>query len=381
MQRFLYILGIVLTVSVGCGSQKGSNALSTACPANKSKNKAVTASNLDAGSGIVLKNKDDPALGMGYWDATGTSSNGTKVTRRCTINLTKHPSRPDLVRVFTAKHCNFAPESNEFATAVSTFHLWANGGYFAVPVEFELREEFAAFASAGAPLLQAAGGESGADKWSRETGIGAAAQCKLETTANMQSLSAGQRLACASTSDLVNLDARISVPEKYKTLYTQVLEAVAKRNENILVLPARERELFNAVQSTGNVQANLPTTLQEMAYLFNANFCAAPVGHQVTFRKTDIPFARLPWCSNALVRESIVSAIKEKIPKQLFDSYMKDIIDMPYDADYSPSSKIVALHNKIWVCSIGSLDQVQPDKASSFNSCDRGSFQNLMWRR
>jgi len=190
----------------------------------------------------------------------------------------------------------------------------------------------------------------------------------------------GHRLACVSAADLVILEARVNVPEKYKLIFAEILNAVSSRSSNLSGINARDRELLVALQSAKNAQLLLGHALRELAFGFNANFCAAPAGHKVTLRKENDPLWQGPWCKNPTAREFLIADIRLRLSEELYTEHMKSIIEMPASTDYSDSSAIVALHDQIWGCHIENLNQIQPNKAASLNACDRARFKRLMWQ-
>ena len=379
--RFIHFgLGSLVLMVSGCSSKQSSNGLNSLCPSSDPTNKAPAQLNLARGTELRLKDPSDPAIGMGYWDMNSTKADGTPVSRRCTVSIRPHPTLADAVLVFTAKHCNYDPQSHEFANAKSTFKLWANGGYFDVGVDFLNKKDIGDFSAALAPLVNAMDPDFSA-KWEGETSSSGTQKCQLITTEKQQQLSSGYRLACTSAVDLLHLDAKLIVPEKYKNLIDEMIRILGTRGMGIASLNARDQELLVGFQRSDNLQVTGSATLRELAYALNVNFCAAPDGHRVTMRKASHPLYRGPWCSNPAARTYAALLAKTRIPVAMYDKHMKRIIEQPASSDFSDTSEIAALHDEIFGCHISSLNDVHSERVELFNSCDRGHFKKLMGQR
>jgi hypothetical protein len=377
--RFIHFgLGSLVLMVSGCSSKQSSNGLNSLCPSSK-PTLPPALSNLSVRPPALLKDPSDPALGMGYWDMNSTKADGTPVSRRCTMTFIPHSTKTDAILLFGAKHCSFSPQSAEFANAKSTLKIWANGGYFEVGVDFLDKLEFSNFSAAFSPLLTAAGADAAA-KWEGEIGTNGTQQCQGATTAVQPEVRLGHRVACTSGTDLVNLDAKLVIPEKDRRLFDEIMNELSARTQFLNAMDVRDRELLKAFQRADNLQVGLPHRLREMAYLFNANFCAAPAEHKVTMRKAANPLTRGPWCSNQIMRDFLVAQVKQKIPA-LYDQHMKAIVEQPTSADFSDSSAIVRLHDQIFGCHLFTLNDVQPDQVEFLNQCDVGHFKKLMWQR
>jgi len=113
-------------------------------------------------------------------------------------NSKNNPSKPDTLVLFTATHCNFPPESVEFANAKTTLQVWGNSGYFSVPVSIEGQNQLGEFARTGAPYLEQYGGVKALSKWSRETSEGASLGVSSQNTREHQrhGFRAGQACLC-----------------------------------------------------------------------------------------------------------------------------------------------------------------------------------------
>lgn len=379
---------VALVLVVGCSSASDATRQTVNC--NKSSGLNLTedpSSERDLFMSPALpylKDANDPALGISYIDFESTNALGEAVSRRCTAKFKKHPSKPDTLVLFTATHCNFPPESVEFANAKTTLQVWGNSGYFSVPVTIEGQNQLGEFARTGAPYLEQYGGVKALSKWSRETSEGASLECQARTSENTSVMVSGQdRLACASEKDFVVLSAQYALPEKYKFLFQQILESVEKRNSNLSVLTQRDRDLFAHSERSRTANENASRGLREMAYSMNINFCNLPEGSPLTLRKGSIPINTGQLCTavkNPDLRKVLIAKLESTL-KDLYTVHMKEIVEQGVNADTSAESQLFKWHKSIWGCNISSLDQIDVSSTSLLNECDLGRSGALLWRR
>jgi hypothetical protein len=388
MKRHGYSTLVAIGLMMGCSSASEATRQSVNC--NKSSVQRLVedsppANVLNLDTGIpVLKDPDDLSLGIAYLDFDSSNALGEKVSRRCTARFKGHPVKADSLLLFSATHCNFPPESVEFANAKTTLQIWGNSGYFSVPVTIEGQNQLGEFARTGAPYLEQYGGVKALSKWSRETSEGASLECQARTSENTSVMVSGQdRLACASESDFVILVAQYSPTEKYKVLFQQILESVEKRNSNLSVLTQRDRDLFAHSERSRTANENASRGLREMAYSMNINFCNLPEGSPLTLRKGSIPINTGQLCTavkNPDLRKVLIAKLESTL-KDLYTVHMKEIVEQGVNADTSAESQLFKWHKSIWGCNISSLDQIDVSSTSLLNECDLGRSGALLWRR
>lgn len=383
-----YTLHLISAVSplifVGCGASSGRAVVASGCT---SKNKtSKTSSNLSTNvlksDFDELKNPNDPALGLAYWDIKTKDASGNPQSRRCTATFRKHPdsSKAVVFQIFTAKHCGYPPETVEFANSTSQLQIWVNGGYFTADLLLESQKQFSVFSSTNASLLLKYGGLKGVSRWSEEGNSDGTTECKTKSATLMQSwqgISNQKRVACFSEDDLVVLNASIKVPEKYSVLFQKVIGVLETRGKALESLNPRDRELIALRDHFLNINSLLPEALREMAYAVNINFCNAPEGHKVTLRKEFEPVFR-GVCER---RDLLISMAKAQL-SEYYDSLIKPIAEQPESNDYSDSSEIVRIHKSVYGCQITSLDQVDLTRSRNlFTSCERKFVLDQLWEK
>lgn len=285
-----------------------------------------------------------------------------------------------MFQIFTAKHCGYAPESVEFANSKNQLQIWVNGGYFPAELVLESQNEFSVFSSSNASLLLQYGGVKGLSRWSREANSDGTSECKIKSNAMMQTwpnLTETKRAACFSEDDLVLLNARIQVPEKFSVLFRKLVSALETRSKVLESLSARDRDLLSLQEHFLNINSLLPEALREMAYAVNINFCKAPAGHKVTLRKDFEPIFK-GVCER---RDILISMAKDQLT-EYYDSLIKPIAEQPESNDYSDSSEIVRIHRSVYGCQISSLDEVDLSRSRSlFTSCERKFILDRLWEK
>jgi len=188
------------------------------------------------------------------------------------------------------------------------------------------------------------------------------------------------RLACVSNKELLIIDARYSVSDKYKTLMTQVLNAVEVKRSHLSFLPSKDNNQIEHVEKLMSLGVVIPSVLMTLAYSANINFCNAPLNHPITLQEDNSKIST-KFCNvinEPIARAVLISDLKSKLTPDLYQKYVKDILEQERIDDYSTDSQIYKWYQMTWGCKINSLDELDLSQETMSN-CDAQRVKTLYW--
>ncbi|NBW80744.1 hypothetical protein EBR21_03225, partial [bacterium] len=341
------------------------------------------ASNLAAVSG-------DAGVGSGYLDISTKTNAGVADSRRCTMHVRPIDSTDSVVRIWTAGHCFFDPQTDKFQNSTYKAQIYYKGGYFPADVKLEGVAELAKFSTAFSSALNFPGLDTMLPGFKgqifaalpSQTGNNCIDDEKLFVGSKIPSGSR-KTVACFARSEMRGFKATLNLSAVGKTYVTEVLKILRSREQAAYAkLDAKTASQLKAYMDAHHAERRRTADLRSLAFMLNKRICdlyaTNPTSTELIDPKTNMmesvavcqTFPGLP----TTIRELVISKFSDPniIPAD-DNTKMKQYYD---DA----TTNVQALKLKTAGCNTFSIDSL-PSSNEAMTPCDLTNLSGTVWNR
>jgi len=382
--RSLFTVG-AFALLVGCSAASQTSTTSAMCSKNgtTSTKRTISNSNAQTRSSLNLSlqstdvNSVQAAFGTGFIDITSTNSANSAVSKRCTMSLRPLDKSENRVRIWTAGHCFYDPQTVEFRNSKYSLSIFLDGGYFTVPLTIDGFQEFANFSKyfdtlLNNPLLPVP--ENFTQVISNALPRATTQVCVDEESKFRTALGGKTKnIACFSRNEMRGLTGILTTNSSTVPLLKRVLTALRDRENAVLSrLDVETKKIFDAYVMSHGWEARRVSDLRSVSYLINKQFCSATPEERPASDAIGAP----PDSAVACVLRTIILAELQKI----LSAKDFQIINLIAEDETTP---LVELRKKTMGCNQILVDGRVPDgyDLSQATPCDMGDFSVLTWRR
>lgn len=382
--RSWFSLG-ALALLVGCSAASQTSTMSAMCSKNgtastkrtNSNSNAVTRSSLTLSLQATDVNSIQPAYGTGFIDITSTNSANAPISKRCTMSIRPLNESENRVRVWTAGHCFFEPQTVEFRNSKYSLSVYLNGGYFSVPFTIDGFQEFANFSKyfdslLSSPLLPVPQGfkEILSNALPRAT-----TQVCVDEEAKFRSGlgTKAKNIACFSRNEMRGLSGVVTTNSTTAPLLKKVLTALRERENAVLSqLDAETKKSFNAYVVSHSWEQRRVSDLRSISYIINKQFCSATAAERPQ-----------PDAAGAPPDSALACPLRSVILGEIAKLLSPADLDMVNSIAEDETTPLVELRRKTMGCNQILLDGRVPEgyDLNQATPCDMGDFSVLTWRR
>ena len=384
-----------LLLMVGCGAAtSGNGTQSRTC----SKNPAVTTNKTGTGStssltlGLTSSSSAQPAIGTGFIDISTKDKDNKPLSRRCTMSIRPIDANDTVVRIWTAGHCSYNPQTAEFRNSKFTLQVYLDGGYFSVPAVLNDGETMANFSKVfdqylNNPLVSVAVPSEYLEQLKSQINNAlpnSTSQVCLDEEVKFRSQlgSKAKNVACFNRNEMRGLKSTITVDAKTGPLLKKVLATLRDQENQVMgKFDFAFKKIINSYIIAHSSEQRRLADLRSISYLINKKFCSTPPaerpkdengreesGYACMMRDTDgllLKTLKLP---------SIVDELQKNLPPADF-AIAKDIFD-------DESTELTALRKATRGCSDVSVNNLSIDQdLEKLTPCDMGNISNSFWRK
>ncbi len=356
---------VLLVVAVACSSGSQSNTL--CLPASG----ATVASNLALN--LSPAQPQLSANGTGFIDIETKDAAGTPQQKRCTMTLRPVDKSNTSVRVWTAGHCAYDPQTIEFRNSKYTLRVFYKKGYFSVPVEFDGFASLSKFAE----FLDGSLVKSAVPDLDRHLGsaMPSAADdvCSEQESKFRERLgSAAKNIACFSRNEMRGLKAQLRPSENVKVLLKTVLDETRAQESAVMSsLDENLKKQINAYLMAHMTELRRVSDLRSVSYFLNKQFCDAS------------PDSRPPaddgtkdndsGCSD-FIRATALQQIEAGLAAEDF-AVIKTVVE-------DETTPLPELRKKTLGCNFVDIDNITSvTDLSALTPCDMGDLSKSFWRK
>lgn len=382
-----------LFVAVGCGAESASRAQSQGsnCP----KSPVAGGGKSGGNSTLNLTNTQPSALtvdggiGTGYLDISTTNKDGKKYSRRCTVHLRPIDSSNSVVRLWTAGHCFFDPQTVEFQNSTYKAQIYLSGGYFSAAVAIEGFSELSKFSKAVSFFLNLTNipeATSIVAQTFQALPSGTGQQCIDEGNIFKGSLSTAKSIACFARGEVRGFKAKLSLSEKTSPHMKRVMDSLRARESVALAkLDASSKKQLEYYQAAHFAEVRRLADLRSLAFALNKRICDVyesnnkseidPELYDASQKKYD----SVSMCGTQLgqtYRDLIVNQLSQSGTLPDSDlSMMKQYWEVP-----SGGQTLQTLRARAMSCNVTNIATVT-QSADQLTPCDMGNLAAQGWEK
>ena len=380
-----------LLLMVGCGAAtSGNGTQSRTC----SKNPAVTTNKTGTGStssltlGLTSSSSAQPAIGTGFIDISTKDKDNKPLSRRCTMSIRPIDANDTVVRIWTAGHCSYNPQTAEFRNSKFTLQVYLDGGYFSVPAVLNDGETMANFSKVfdqylNNPLVSVAVPSEYLEQLKSQINNAlpnSTSQVCLDEEVKFRSQlgSKAKNVACFNRNEMRGLKSTITVDAKTGPLLKKVLATLRDQENQVMgKFDFAFKKIINSYIIAHSSEQRRLADLRSISYLINKKYCStAPAdrpkdenrleesGYACMLR--DTKFLE-PLGLNSIVDELKILGDDFAIAKDIFDD---------------ESTELTALRKATRGCSGVSVNNLSIDQdLEKLTPCEMGNISDTFWRK
>jgi hypothetical protein len=296
------------------------------------------------------------------------------------------------VRIWTAGHCSYNPQTAEFRNSKFTLQVYLDGGYFSVPAVLNDGETMANFSKVfdqylNNPLVSVAVPSEYLDQLKGQISNAlpnSTSQVCLDEEVKFRSQlgSKAKNVACFNRNEMRGLKSTITVDAKTAPLLKKVLATLRDQENQVMgKFDFAFKKIINSYIIAHSSEQRRLADLRSISYLINKKYCSTPSaerpkdetgreesGYACMMRDTDgllLKTLKLP---------SIVDELQKNLPPADF-AIAKDIFD-------DETTDLVTLRKATRGCSDVSINNLSIDQdLEKLTPCDMGNISNSFWKK
>jgi hypothetical protein len=354
---------LLLVVAAACSSGSQSNTLCV--PTSGTTVASNLAMNLSPAQPQLTAN------GTGFIDIETKDDAGTPQRKRCTMTLRPADESNTSVRVWTAGHCAYDPQTVEFKNSTYTLKVFYKNGYFSVPVEFDGFASLSKFADfVNGSLVRAAVPDLDRHLGSAMPSAADDRCVKQEEKFRVQLGTSAKNIACFSRNEMRGLKAQLRPTENVKVLLKTVLDELRIQESAVMSgLDGDLKKRLNAYLTAHMTEQRRVSDLRSVAYLLNKQFCNATPDARPAGDNGNVDIA-----TGCNFRASALSQLETGLSKQDF-SVIKAVVD-------DETTPLQELRNKTMGCNYVSVENITSvTDLSALTPCDMGNLSDTFWKK
>jgi hypothetical protein len=393
--RRLIAAGALLLI-VGCSAtstsrsqNQGANCPKSPVAGNGKSGRDNASLNLSFGGSSQLTDDNDSGIGTGYLDISTKNLAGEKESRRCTVHLRPIDSSNSVVRLWTAGHCFFDPQTVEFQNSTYTAQIYLNGGYFSAAVDLEGIPELGKFSKAVVAFLGLANIPE------INTIVGETFQALPSATGQnciddgnifKGNLSNAKSVACFARSEVRGFKAKLSLSEKTSPHMKRVMDTLRARESAALAkLDASSKKQLEYYQAAHFAEVRRLADLRSLAFALNKRICDVYESNNKSEIDPELYDASLKkYDSVAMCGTQLGQTYRDLIVNQLSQSGMLPESDLSMMKQYwevpSGGQTLQTLRARSMSCNVTNIATVT-QSADQLTPCDMGILAVQGWAK
>lgn len=297
------------------------------------------------------------------------------------------------MRIWTAGHCSYNPQTAEFRNSKFTLQVYLNGGYFSVPAVLNDAESMANFAKVfdqylNNPLIALSGVSTEyLDQLKGQISNGlpsSTSQVCLDEEVKFRSQlgSKAKNIACFNRNEMRGLESTIAVDAKTGPLLKKVLATLRDQENQVMgKFDFAFKKIINSYIIAHSSEQRRLADLRSISYLINKKFCATPSAERPKDEKgrDENAYACMMRDTDGLLLKtlklpSIVDELQKNLPPADF-AIAKDIFD-------DETTELTALRKATRGCSGVSINNLSIDQdLKKLTPCDMGDISHSFWKK
>ena len=377
MERGARLMSVKSTIAFQCSAVPFMLLTLVACSGGASNTLCVPSGSTTVASNLALNlspsiaSEETAAYGTGFVDINTTDASGVAISKRCTMTLRAIDDSDTTVRVWTAGHCTFDPQTVEFKNSKPSLRIAYKKRYFTVPVEFDGFESLSKFADFVNGLLV----RTAIPDLDRHLGSALPSSAhevciKQEEKFREQLGTRAQNIACFTRDEMRGLKARLSPDKNVQGLLKMVLAELRKREAATMnALDDNLKKAVSAYLISHTTEQRRIADLRSLAYNLNKTYCeTAPADRPPA--DADGPTDMASGCA---FRAMALSKLQEGLAVQDY----KVIDDIVNDT----TTPLTDLRRKTMGCNGVSVNTIASvSDVSRLTPCDMGNLSKTFWR-
>lgn len=342
-------------------------------------------SNLDLASNLASVS-GDAGVGTGYLDISTKSETGVAEGRRCTMHVRPIEGTDSVVRIWTAGHCFFDPQTPKFRNSTYKAQIYYNGGYFSAGVVLDGMAELATFSQGFATALNLPGLDTALPDIKGAVFSALPSQTGQicldnESAFVTNKISSGNRkmVACFARSELRGFRTTLTLDSTTKPYMTEVLK----------ILRAREKDAFakmdakTALQIKSYIDIHFAerrrtTDLRSLAFSLNKQICEIFKTNPTSPLLAGLPTGScqtVPLISaTSTIRDLVIAKFKDPTTVPATDNKMMEVY---YD---DGTTSLDVLKTKTAGCNTMNIDSL-PANNDLMTPCDMTFVADKLWQK
>ncbi|NBX18450.1 MAG: hypothetical protein EBR09_13920 [Proteobacteria bacterium] len=378
-----------------CGAASSGTQSARTCP----KSPAVsTGGKTNAGTSLTSGEYEDSALnldgldgdaavGTGFIDISTRSNSGIPESRRCTMHVRPVDTSNALVRIWTAGHCFFDPQTDKFQNSKYTVQIYFNGGYFSAEATLEGIAELAAFSKHALATINMAGFSQ---VYSMVKGqvfnalpSSTGTDCLEDEKRFIPKLTTQKSIACFARGEMRGFRATLKLDEQKTGYLKDVLNALRSREQKVMdKLDANTKHQIEIYLAAHHAELRRVADMRGLAYWLSKKVCDT---YQQNPNSPDLyDNVRKEKDPDAMCRSiGGVMTLRDLVIQKLSDTSILPAADnqMMQEIYNDTTTPLLTLRNKSLGCNYSSLTENITYDSLTMTPCDLGNVSRELWRK
>jgi len=380
-----FLAGCALMLLAACGSASVGRPLAVG---NCKKSPTVTTSQGGSGQTTSLNlassgdvTSGDVAIGTGYIDISTKDANGKAVGRRCTMSirpLDATSTSNTIVRIWTAGHCAYDPQTPEFKNAKYSLQIYYKGGYFNVPAKIEGFAEFAKFAQAVENFLGVLPSNYQEQIFSAFPQSNTKPCLADESALRAKIGSRAKNIACFTRGEMRGLKTELTLDATTTPYVADIMSSLRARENAVMTkFDATFKKLVQVYLASHHSEVRRKADLRSFALSLNQKYCDA-ASAAVAAGNGNVALAggtlAVDASKTCAIRGVGIPALQAAMPAEDF-ALIQSIAD-------DTTSTLDSLVSKSRGCNNMSASAVTVStNIDALTPCDFGNIQDEFWRK
>jgi hypothetical protein len=329
----------------------------------------------------------DSAFGTGFIDIKTMTNAGVADSRRCTMHLRPIADSNTIVRVWTAGHCFFDPQTDKFQNSKYNLQIYFNGGYFSADVTLEGLQELAAFSKHALATVNLAGFET-VHKMIKGQVFNAlpssdGQDCLDDETLFLTNLTTRKSIACFARGEMRGFRGTLKLDSQTSIFMSEVLATLRSREQKVTSkLDENTKNQIQLYLDAHHAELRRVADMRGLAYWLSQRVCDT---YAQNSNSPDLFDSVRNEKDPDVMCQSIGGTIKlrELVIQKLSDPTILPAADnqMMQEIYNDTTTPLQTLRNKSIGCNYAELTENFAYDSSKMTPCDLGNISQNLWRK
>ncbi len=381
---------------VACGAASSGTQSTRTCP----KSPTVTSGKSGGAGSLKAQNltemlltsgidglDGDSAVGTGFIDIKTRTSSGVIDNRRCTMHLRPIADSTTVVRVWTAGHCFFDPQTDKFQNSQYTLQVYFNGGYFPAEVTLEGIQELAAFSKHALATINL-GGFAHVHTMVKGQVFNAlpssTGQDCLDDEKNfLTKITTRKSVSCFARGEMRGFRATLKLSEQTSEYLAAVLSILRSREQKVMEkLDDNTKKQIQVYLDAHHAELRRVADMRGLAYWLSKKVCDT---YAQNSNSPDLYDSVRKEKDPDVMCQSIggITTLRELVIQKLSDPTILPAADnqMMQEIYNDTTTPLETLRNKSLGCNYSALIEGHTYDSMTMTPCDLGRISKELWRK